>query len=74
MALRKEPNRRYASVEQFSEDIRRYLTGLPVLARTDTLGYRAAKFLRRNRLAVSVAAAFVVVLVGFSVSMTLQRV
>jgi serine/threonine-protein kinase len=49
MALRKEPERRYASVEQLSEDLRRYLDQLPVIARSDTLGYRAAKFVRRNR-------------------------
>ncbi len=41
MALRKEPERRYQSVEQFSEDIRRHLEALPVLARRDTLAYRA---------------------------------
>jgi serine/threonine-protein kinase len=69
MALRKEPQRRYASVEQFSEDVRRYLVGLPVTARKVTLGYRTAKFLRRNRLAVAAAGAFVVLLVGFSVAM-----
>jgi serine/threonine protein kinase len=57
-ALRKEPPRRYASVEQFAEDIRRYLEGRPVIARKDTLGYRAAKFVRRN--AAGVAAATVV--------------
>ena len=39
-ALRKEPQRRYTSVEQFSEDIRRYLIGLPVLAHKDSLLYR----------------------------------
>jgi eukaryotic-like serine/threonine-protein kinase len=48
MALRKEPLRRYASVEQYSEDIRRYLEGRPVIARSDTFGYRAARFLRRT--------------------------
>jgi serine/threonine protein kinase/tetratricopeptide (TPR) repeat protein len=48
-ALRKDPGRRYASVEQFSEDIRRHLEGLPVIARRDTIGYRAAKFIGRNR-------------------------
>ena len=36
MALRKEPLRRYASVEQYSGDIRRYLEGRPVIARSDT--------------------------------------
>src|SRR6266568_1726774 len=43
-ALRKEPQRRYASVEQFSEDIRRHLEGLPVIARKDTVAYRTSKF------------------------------
>jgi tetratricopeptide (TPR) repeat protein/tRNA A-37 threonylcarbamoyl transferase component Bud32 len=61
MALRKEPERRYATVDQFSEDIRRHLESLPVLARRDTLAYRAGKFVRRNT-AASVAA----VLVGLS--------
>jgi len=55
-ALRKEPQRRYASVEQFAEDIRRHLAGLPVLARRDTLAYRASKFVRRHRLGVTAAA------------------
>jgi len=49
MALREEPERRYASVEQFSGDIRRHLDGLPVMARPDTLAYRSTKFIRRHR-------------------------
>src|SRR5262245_14606819 len=40
MALRKEPGRRYSSVEQFSDDIRRHLEGLPVIARKATFSYR----------------------------------
>jgi serine/threonine protein kinase len=59
-ALRKEPQRRYASVQEFSEDIRRHLEGLPVAASPDTLGYRAGKFVQRNR-AGALAAAVVVV-------------
>ena len=51
-ALRKEPHRRYASVEQFSDDIRHYLQGLPVSASADTWSYRTAKFVKRNRIAV----------------------
>jgi serine/threonine protein kinase len=62
MALRKEPERRYASVEQFSEDIRRHLEGRPVLARKDTVWYRGGKFLRRNKAGVIVAAFFMAVL------------
>jgi serine/threonine protein kinase/tetratricopeptide (TPR) repeat protein len=62
-ALSKEPVRRYASVDQFAEDVRRHLAGLPVLARHDTLGYRMSKFVRRHRGAVVAAAAVVVALV-----------
>ncbi len=47
-ALRKEPERRYASVDRLRDDVRRHLDGFPVLARRDTLGYRATKFARRN--------------------------
>jgi serine/threonine-protein kinase len=60
MALRKEPSRRYASVGQLSEDIRRYLEGLPVVAHKDTVSYRAAKFIKRNK--IGVAAAVVIML------------
>jgi non-specific serine/threonine protein kinase/serine/threonine-protein kinase len=58
MALRKEPERRYGTVDQLADDIRRHLKALPVLARRDTLAYRAGKFVRRNT-AASVAAALV---------------
>jgi serine/threonine protein kinase len=57
-ALRKEPHHRYASAEQFSEDIQRYLDGRPVIARIDTPGYRLVKSLKRN--GEGVAAAFVI--------------
>src|SRR5262249_49891942 len=53
MAMRKEPKRRYGSAEQFSEDIRRYLAGLPVIARPDTASYRAAKFVTRHKSGVA---------------------
>jgi serine/threonine protein kinase/tetratricopeptide (TPR) repeat protein len=48
-ALRKEPEQRYVSAEHFAADIDRYLQGMPVLARTQTLGYRAAKFVKRRK-------------------------
>ncbi|MGN6182461.1 MAG: protein kinase domain-containing protein [Thermoanaerobaculia bacterium] len=54
-AMRKDPSRRYASVEQFAEDIERFLSGRPVLARGDAWSYRASKFIRRNRAAVAAA-------------------
>lgn len=64
MALRKEPERRYQSVEQFSDDLRRYLSGLPVQARADTFRYRTGKFVRRHRLAVVAAALVLLSLLG----------
>jgi serine/threonine protein kinase len=60
MALRKEPQRRYSSIEQFAQDIRRHLEHLPVIARQDTFGYRASKFIIRHK--VGVAAAVLVTL------------
>jgi len=64
MALRKEPERRYQSVEQFSEDIRRHLEERPVLARKDTMSYRAGKFARRNKAGLAAAALVLLILVG----------
>lgn len=64
MALREDATWRYGSVEKFSEDIRRYLAGLPVSARKDTFSYRAAKFFRRNKLSAAVSALFVFTLLG----------
>lgn len=49
MALRKEPERRYASVEALANDVRRYLEGQPVRAQRDWAGYRLRKFVLRNR-------------------------
>ena len=64
MALRKEPERRYASAEQLSEDISRHLENLPVIARPDTAGYRATKFIIRHRTGVAAAALIVISLVA----------
>jgi serine/threonine protein kinase len=64
MALRKEPQRRYASAEQFSRDIQRHLEGLPVTARPATLAYRASKFVHRHVAAVSVAVTILLTLIA----------
>src|SRR5262249_22284778 len=58
--LHKEPSRRYASMEQLSDDLGRWLDGLPVAARTATIGYRARKFVQRNK-AVVIATTLVAV-------------
>jgi non-specific serine/threonine protein kinase/serine/threonine-protein kinase len=71
-ALSKEPKRRYASVDQFSEDVRRHLAGLPVIARKDTWGYRTTKFVRRNRAIVGAAAITFAVLVAGIIGTTWQ--
>ena len=64
MAMRKEPDKRYASVEALADDLRRHLLGQPVRARQGDWRYNAAKFLRRNLLAVVATAA---VFVGLAV-------
>lgn len=53
MAMRKEPDRRYASVDLLAEDIRRHLEGLPVAARPGTWLYHTGKFIHRHRAGVA---------------------
>jgi serine/threonine-protein kinase len=71
-ALRKEPDRRYASVEALVADVERHLKGQPVSARKDTLGYRTRKFVGRNRWAVAAAAGFVLLLAAYGATATVQ--
>ena len=54
-AIRKEPNRRYVSVDALAEDIQRYLKGYPIAARRESWLYVSQKFVRRNWIAVAVA-------------------
>lgn len=69
-ALRKEPERRYGSVEDLAQDIRNYLDGRPVSARPNTFGYRAGKFVRRNKIAVFAAVLISLTLIaGVAVSL-----
>ena len=68
MALRKEPERRYSTVDALSRDLRDFLDGFPVYAAPDTFIYRFSKFSKRNRWAVVAAT---VALVGMSVSGTI---
>lgn len=64
MAMRKEPERRYATVEQYAKDVENYLTSRPIAARPDSLGYRTRKFVVRNAVPVGFAAAMTVVVVS----------
>jgi WD40 repeat protein/tRNA A-37 threonylcarbamoyl transferase component Bud32 len=66
-ALHKQPDKRYASVEQLIEDIERHLGGLPVKARAATVWYRAGKFVRRNYASVAAVAVVLGTLTGATV-------
>lgn len=72
-ALRKEPDSRYGSVEQFTADIRRYLTREPVHARQGNWLYYSQRFVRRHAFGVGVTAAFVLFVLAFAIVMSVQR-
>jgi hypothetical protein len=72
MSVRREPERRYASVQQFALDIERYLTGMPVSARVDTMAYRASKFVRRHRGAVIAASLAVAALIAGTITTSIE--
>jgi len=72
MALRKEPERRYASVDHLAGDIRRHLEGLPVSAHRDTFGYRLGKFARRHRVGTALGLVVLLLLTGAVVSVVWQ--
>ncbi|HWZ99701.1 MAG TPA: protein kinase [Candidatus Dormibacteraeota bacterium] len=63
-ALRKEPQRRYSSVEQLAEDLRKHLDGRPVSARKDSWSYRSGKFIRRHKVGVTASALAAAMLVA----------
>ena len=72
MALRKEPERRYASAGALADDLERYLAGRPVRAERDTVWYRTRKFAARNRTLVSLGSLVAVLLVALATTSTLQ--
>jgi len=71
-SLQKQPERRYASARQLAEDIWRHLDGMPVLARPDTAGYRAKKFVRRHTIVVGAAALLALTLISGIAATTWQ--
>ncbi|MEM7051616.1 MAG: tetratricopeptide repeat protein [Acidobacteriota bacterium] len=71
-ALQPAPQRRYGSAADFADDLRRHQEGYPVRARPDTLGYRAAKFLRRHWVPAASVAAVVLTLAGSTVGLIFQ--
>jgi eukaryotic-like serine/threonine-protein kinase len=72
MALRKEPSRRYSSVEQFGEDLRRFRAGLPVAAQPATAAYRLRKFVARHRAGAITVALVVATLLAGAISTAWQ--
>lgn len=68
-SLQKSSERRYQSVQEFSEDLRRHLVGLPIAARPDTFQYRLSKFVERNKAGVAAAVlVFLSLLIGIGVA------
>lgn len=73
LALRKEPNRRYSSVEQLSEDIADYLGGYPVRARRGHIAYSAVKFVRRHGWGIAGATLVLSLILAFTLTLFLQK-
>lgn len=71
-AMNKDPHRRYVSVEQMSEDIRRHLTGLPVIAQKDTAGYRLNKFIKRHKVGFITSVGVICILITSLVAIMWQ--
>jgi serine/threonine protein kinase len=72
-ALRKEAQHRYGSIEQLAADIRRYLNREPVQARQGNWVYYSQRFARRHALGVGAGATFMVMILGFAITMSVQR-
>ncbi len=72
VAMHDDPARRYPTVEAMGRDVERFLRGLPLEARPDSLRYRAGKFVRRNRHVVAAALAVMVIIVAGSIGHTVR--
>ena len=73
MAMRKEPQRRYGSVQALSDDIGRYLDGYPVTAHKPSFKYRAGKYVRLHAAGVSAVTTVFALLLAFAVTATVQN-
>ncbi len=71
-ALRKEPERRYSSVEQLVDDIKRHLDQQPVLATQGNWLYYSTRFVHRHAVGVGMTTAAAVALIAFSIIMSIQ--
>ena len=71
-ALEKDRARRYGTPSELAADIARYLNNEPVVARPASAGYRMRKYVRRHRVAMSVAAGLIMLLAGFAVVQAIE--
>jgi serine/threonine protein kinase/Tfp pilus assembly protein PilF len=71
-AVEKDRSRRYGTPTELAADLNRYLKNEPVIARPASAGYRLRKYIRRNRIAVAVAAGLVLLLAGFAAAQAVQ--
>jgi eukaryotic-like serine/threonine-protein kinase len=71
-AMQKETARRYSSAEQFSEDINSHLTGLPIIARRNSIGYRSRKFFERHKVGVIATAVILLSIIAGAVGIIYQ--
>ncbi len=71
-ALEKDRDRRYATPLDLAADVNRYLRNAPVSAHSAGIAYRTRKYIRRHRVAVSVSAAGLVLLIGFAVAQAVE--
>ena len=74
MAMRKEPESRYVSADQFADDLKLYLKGLPVRAHPDSATYRTIKFMRRHAAAVVAGGVFVFAFVAGVAGITAELI
>ena len=68
-ALEKDRTRRYDTATGMANDVRRFLSDEPIVARWPSVTYRASKFMKRNRYAV-VASALVLAALVTAVAVT----
>lgn len=72
MALRKEPERRYQSVTELADDLKRHINKIPVIARKNSFQYRASKFIGRHKASVAATLIFALLLISFAITMYIQ--
>ena len=71
-AMQKDPARRYSTPAALADDLQRWLSGYPIMARPDSMAYRSRKFIARNPAASALGALALLLIVVFAVTATIQ--